>query len=287
MKECYDTQSGQMAEFDNTTAQATGALQAQAARAMCADKVAACAALWASSPNAPTCKINAQGKIENSDQCGLGALLAFVGTVDSVKIAEGCEKGVRAYVEDLCKPLSGETGRKFPWGCRLRDRVAIKKMLTDFTDKNCAVLDDKDTRLDTSGIATMIERVNERLMYDVSAMLYAECEQADGIWLEEGDDWDTSFKLETAFYNAVFGNKTPTLPVAAGEIKTDEWGFCIQNNVRYQCLAQNDGMTEGAAPWATYDASRSICTFTESWYKDRCENHLFGYWEGGTCYVAP
>jgi hypothetical protein len=115
MGECYDEQTGQLKNFDKTTAQASGALAANAARTMCQDKVAACAALYGDGQ----CKINKNGTIDNAQACGVGALMDFVNTVDTVKIAEGCATALTNYTtQELCAPLSSESEREYPWGCR-------------------------------------------------------------------------------------------------------------------------------------------------------------------------
>lgn len=115
MKDCYDSQSDQLKSFDDTTAQAAGALAARASRDMCADKVAACAALYAPD-GAEACKVDSKGKISNMSTCGLASLRNFVNTVDDARIAEGCATAVQNYLKQLCTPTTGDKG--YPWNCR-------------------------------------------------------------------------------------------------------------------------------------------------------------------------
>ena len=121
MRDCYDTQSNALKSFDNNTAQETGAISAYAARQMCADKVTACAALY--SKGGTACSFDGNGKLKQAEdgntaqRCGLAALLDFVDTVDTVRIAEGCETAITTHLEKLCTPTSGDMG--YPWNCRL------------------------------------------------------------------------------------------------------------------------------------------------------------------------
>ncbi len=116
MAECYDTQTGALKELDTTKSQVTGAISAYAAKSMCKEKVVACAMLY--SPNDSTgCTFDNNGHIQNSERCGLAALLEFVDTVDNVRVAEGCADGVQKYVNDLCAPVDGDK-LPHPWGCR-------------------------------------------------------------------------------------------------------------------------------------------------------------------------
>lgn len=115
MADCYDTQTGALKAFDTTESQATGAIAAYASRAMCQEKVVACAMLYA--PNdTGKCEFDGNGHIKNGERCGLAALLNFVDIVDDVRVAEGCADAVQKYVTDLCTPSSGDKG--FPWNCR-------------------------------------------------------------------------------------------------------------------------------------------------------------------------
>ena len=86
MSECYDKQTSALKSFDDTTAKTTGAISAYAAKAMCEDKVMACASLYGDNQN---CKFDGNGRLveENgkvsSARCGLTELLAFVDAVDN------------------------------------------------------------------------------------------------------------------------------------------------------------------------------------------------------------
>lgn len=102
IKECYDKQTGDLKSIDTTKMQGTDAISATAARGMCYDRVQACAALYGD-PNG--CKYDdANKKLTNADgkKCGLQSLLTYVDTVDSVKVAEGCDSVLRKYAHEIC-----------------------------------------------------------------------------------------------------------------------------------------------------------------------------------------
>ncbi|MBQ5699727.1 MAG: hypothetical protein IIV74_00325, partial [Alphaproteobacteria bacterium] len=114
MVECYDTQSNALKDFDNTTAKTAGALSGYASKAMCEERVTRCAALY----DGAQCKFDPEtGRL--TSRCGLTALLEFVDTVDSTRVAEGCITAIDNYVVELCTPSAGTMG--FPWNCRSKN----------------------------------------------------------------------------------------------------------------------------------------------------------------------
>ena len=131
---CYDTQTGSLAKLatkEITTT--TGAISAIAAHDMCKDQVLACAALYGD-PTA--CVYNDQDKTlkdNGTGSCGLSSLLAYVNTVDSIKVAKGCEASLREYAEELCS----EGDDDYPWGCRLYSLSKLEKLLKDRAELVC------------------------------------------------------------------------------------------------------------------------------------------------------
>ena len=292
MKECYDTVSGGLAKFDDTTAQQTGALQAFAARKMCQDKVAACAALYAG-PNDKACEFDNQGKLTTPD-CGMKALLAFVQTVDNVKVAEGCEKGLRSYIDSICgKKVKGADGmpkinlndlEAYPYKCRNKIKgtpeeeagagmdKSLYANLKQFAIDNCldpSETDKKYEKLDQR----VIDVINES-MKDISGymdfVLMQKCENKageDGYWAhsEEGE-------ILPNFITEVFNGKENT-----------SWGKCLKNNTKLLCLANNSTDDPERKDIAEYKANLDECSFKDIWFKERCD-FLGGYFENGTCY---
>ena len=132
---CYDTQTGSLAKLatkEITTT--TGAISAIAAHDMCKDQVLACAALYGD-PTA--CVYNDQDKTlkdNGTGTCGLKSLLAYVNTVDSIKVAQGCETSLREYAKELC---SGDGEDDYPWGCRLYTKSKLETLLKERAELVC------------------------------------------------------------------------------------------------------------------------------------------------------
>ncbi len=286
MAECYDTQTNALKNFDTTTAQAAGAISAYAAKAMCQDKVTACAALYG---NNTECAFDGNGKLTSSaSACGLTALLAFVDTVDEVRVAEGCATAIDNYVQELCTPTTGEMG--YPWNCRkLQLRGAegsFEDLVKTFAVSNCSdpTSDDKSYDALPLQTRTQVEKsimdVEEQLEY----LLMDVCEGLDGYWLDAGDTSGTDL---AAFYTSVYGSGNSSADGAAAGAAT--WGRCVQNDTMVRCLAYNkDSVAEGeeGQTIATYDRAKDECILSEEWYTQQCTLLGNGYYENGVCYVA-
>lgn len=294
MKECYDTQTNALKEFDTTTAQATGALSAYAARAMCADKVTACAALYSS--GGAGCEFDDNGHLTTEpNKCGLAALISFVDTVDDTRVAEGCASSIDAYVQDLCTPTAGDMG--FPWNCRnikvssnvsssakevVTDTTSIEGLIKGYAFDRCG----DPTRVDNDNygynnldalVKTQIEEaitdIREQLTYQLSET----CETLGGYWIDGSDATNPYGDKELdAFYNTVFPRSTTE------DVKYN-LGKCFESSTRTKCLAYN---TSDQEPMATYNAATNECTFTDAWYQQQCVDVLGGLYQGGICYVA-
>lgn len=289
MAECYDTQTNALKNFDDTTAKASGAISAYAAKAMCQEKVTACAALYG---NNSTCQFDGNGHLTSSaEACGLKALLAFVDTVDEVRVAEGCATAIDNYVQELCTPTTGDMG--FPWNCRTKSlgdvagtstasgvNASIADNIRYFAVQNCSdpTLDNKTydrLPLQTKNqVEKAIQNISEQLDYQFMDV----CEELDGYWLDsEGEVEGSNGTLLTAFYTTVYGSS------GANESQMD-WGRCVENTTMIRCLAYNSGEEETVA---SYDRTKDECSFTDSWYEVQCTLLGNGYYENGICYVAP
>lgn len=271
MAECYDTQTGALQDFDNTTSQYTGALSATAARAMCEDKVIACASLYG---NTDGCKFDGNGKLVTGNSagagaeqlCGLTALLSFVGTVDNIRIAEGCETAINNYLKDLCTPTSGTN--EYPWNCVTLTEDALNTNLENFVRQNCAAGGD-----DISSFSVQMAKAKEDFYENMDYILMDTCESLNGYWVGRGDNVDSRTENAdnlTSFYRAVYGGN-----------ENANWGRCVENTTMIQCLSYNEDDQE---PVASYDLASDECTFTEAWYKSRCAMLNDGYYEKGVCY---
>ena len=323
--ECYDTQSGALRDFDTTTAQYSGAISAAAARQMCQDKVIACASLYG---NNEKCTFDANGHIQAegantttygginsgatgmaSERCGLTALLAFVDTVDTQRINEGCETAIENYLTELCTPASGDMG--YPWGCIGLSADEVFDQVSAFAQRSCR-LGDADL---TTDITSMVTDYVENIQFGVMDMLAEECEQLGGYWIYNGDltygELGSDATPYTDFYSQVFGVRLTNFAEAAstenrGNNQTSptygdgaysytalsganqsarygmSYGQCAENTIQVRCLAYNEMYGDDVA---SYDAQHNVCNLSDEWYRQQCESMLGGYYENGACYV--
>ena len=132
MTECYDATSGQLKKFSGTgandkdtasaVASATGALAHRTTTAMCEDKVLACAALYNTDPK-KKCEVD-NGRIKNADSCGLASLLAFVNTVDNVKVSLACKSDLESWAKETCEPKAVGSKAQIPTQCVSKDSTS-------------------------------------------------------------------------------------------------------------------------------------------------------------------
>jgi len=286
MKECYDTQSDALKSFDDTTAQAAGALSAYAAKAMCQEKVTACAALYG---NNSTCQFDSNGHLTSDAKgCGLAALISFVDNVDDVRVAEGCASAIDNYVQELCTPQKGTQG--FPWNCRNKTKgnvaadtvsrsadASIAENIRYFAQENCSdPTKEKSYANLPLQTRTQVEKAINDIAEQLEYQLMDTCEELDGYWMDADEERDgLSGTLLTAFYSNVYGGNT----------NNTTWGKCVQNDTMLRCLAYNDPDAESKV--ASYDRAKDECSFTDEWYKTQCSLMGNGYYENGVCYVAP
>lgn len=292
MKECYDTQSGALKDFDETTAQAAGALSAYAAKAMCEDKVVACAALYGKPGENQQCTFDKNGRFTgNSGTCGLTALLAFVDTVDDTRVAEGCEVAVENYVTELCTPTSGEMG--YPWNCRKMGLGVdgafaanyaggdtgnnLAKTVVAYAIANCS-----DPTKSEKTFGNLAQTVQQKIQLTVNNVIddlvnqmSDACEAVAGIWYSENAtgfaDMNTWLP---AFTSTAFGGAVPN--------KNEIGGICVENTAYVQCVGKN---TDGEEPIATWNENSQTCTLSDAWYVQQC-SMLGGYFEDNVCYIA-
>ena len=285
MKECYDTQSGSLKSFDNTQSQYTGALAASAARAMCADKVTACAALY--SNNATDCKFDGNGKFTGKDQsaCGLTALINFVSTVDNIKMNEGCAEALTNYVtKDLCVPLSGEADRAYPWGCRNMTQSDLRRSIEARADEYCVNFEIENNKYTGSDAVTVTNLIAD-VEAELALMFSDECTKMGGIWMdtvdEDGNDNDAykntiskSGKGHAEFYMLMNAGSKDAATDSVGA-----YGQCLENSIKTQCDLQAQATDGGAS----YNEETGQCEFTDGWYSNQC-SLLGGYFADGVCY---
>lgn len=289
MRECYDTQSNALKSFDDTTAQAAGAISAYAARSMCQEKVVACASLYGDTNG---CTFDGNGKllgkngqVDSTKRCGLKALLDYVDTVDTVRVAEGCDAALETFAQELCTPTSGDEG--YPWNCRNLSRTNLENQIVARASLYCVDINGnkytqekyetgKNDLSDT--VAQTILRLVDGITSDVSRQLMDKCESAEGIWFEAGSapKW-ANYLL--SFYSDVFGTNQKE-NIDARDLNT--YGTCAENSVKLACEFQDE--KTGTKGYAKYDATRDTCVFSTEWYEYQCKEVLHGDWDQDTCY---
>lgn len=318
MKECYDSIGGQLKDFDDTTAQASGALAARASSEMCKDKVLACATLYASSDENAGCTIDTKtNKVvpQQGKSCGIQALLNFVGAVDDTRVAEGCGNGVKKFLEDLCTP--SEEGEVYPWKCRLRnfgtinalqttadqeetknsdgtytvtggnwvykkgDNSSLFQMVVNHAYENCGAkrADGTYEPLETK-MTNEIAKELERIQLELESNLRDKCIAMDGVWYTKSvlDTLNTNMPSLRVFYQKYFGGNDNDA--------TKSLGQCCENTVKSQCLSYNSGDSK-EEQLATYNPDRDECEFKEAWYQRQCQLLGDSYYTNGVCYVKP
>ena len=301
MAECYDTQSSALKDFDDTTAQAAGAMSVYAAREMCREKVNACASLYGE-PN--SCKFDGNGKLisgGDNGRCGIASLLKFVDTVDTTRVTEACDTIIDNYLTELCTPTSGTYA--YPYNCRSLDfgsvndyantddnkeKTSLWAMVGRRVASNCTNPNEKDNSLGSVD-ATLKEKVElalSNIKSDMNTILSDICENTyKGIWIAATSYLEAQSTVKTAldgFYKTVYGGSKPIVNGTPSGTGTS-WGICIENTVELQCQAQDSAT--GGNGYATYDAANNSCKFTADWYEKKCTEELGGIWENSMCYI--
>ncbi len=282
IKECYDTQSGALTEMDTTQMQSTGAIAAVTARGMCYDRVQACAALYGDPDG---CEYDDETKkltAKNGKKCGLQSLLTFVDTVDSVKVAEGCETALTKYAHELCDEDIG-TENSIPYGkCakgsvnRAQLRAAMESRRKTFCAADLVSNDEtKDTKDENDAFNTnLMNQIIKDIYDEIGIAFTAGCESENGTWVfanELSNPQPSALKQE--FYQKYYGT-TVTNISQIGDFGLKELGFCINASVQTQC--------EALGNYAHYDENSADCILQPAWYQDTCTDVLGGVWNSAT-----
>lgn len=273
IKECYDEKSESLYDMDTTDMQSTGAMVTVAARGTCYDKVLACAALYGDQDG---CKFddktkkltNASGK-----KCGLQSLLAFVDTVDAVKVAEGCEIALTKYAHQLCDPQVGDDDTVvYPAGCASMSREELWASMEARRKTFCPatmVNDDDANTLSTSADAyntTIMNQVIQDIYRELDIVFTAGCDEFDGIWTTSVPA--SSDLLNADFYLTYYGT-TINSQTNVNSLNSHQIGWCIGGTRQQQCVA----LGSQNASWNGID-----CILTTQGNQYLCEHNLGGAW---------
>ena len=290
MAQCYDKQTSSLKEFDNTTAQNAGVASVVAARAMCQDKVIACASLYGDTSG---CSFDGNGKLTSTtnptSRCGLEALLNFVDTVDTTRMTEACDTVIDNYLKELCTP-SGDGKYGYPYKCRTvalgtsedvnsETTTSLYGVLGRYVKTNCSAPTSSDGLLNVD-VTTKVVNALRDVESEMDGILSDICETTyGGLWADKNTKGNP---LEDKFYLTVFGSKHEDLD-KSGNKQGHDWGFCLQNTVKASCEEQDTDT--GGKGYARYDATTDKCVFTEDWYKEKCLT-IGGYWADNFCYIS-
>lgn len=302
IKQCYDKQTGDLKKLDTTEMQGTDAIGAVAARGMCYDRVQACAALYGDPDGCVY--VDATKKMSNNGakKCGLQSLLAFVDTVDSVKVAEGCESVLSKYAHELCPDIEAEIDQEtgevitptIPYGhCALGKskksknelRAAMNNRMEIFCPHDL-VNDDESRTIGAVDAETgkFSSEFNTNLMNQLLKDIYDElglaftkgCEELGGTWMTSAEMSRPKLEmLIQEYYTKYYGTKV-TKQGQFVSLGLDDYGWCVSLEKTSNCTDLGDEYTEGLD-------NEGSCKLTDKWYMDMCVDLLGGHWEKGNC----
>ena len=279
MAECYDTQSNALKNMDKNTATTAAALGRYVARDMCYEKVVACAALYGDSTK-EGCKFDNRGHLTNSGaDCGLTSLLNYVKAVDSLSVADKCEKAVSEYLTKLCTPDNGTYS--YPYNCHNmrftgdnNDNMNLNAVVKRFAVQNCwdPAVNTQNKNYDDLDfdIKARVQNALRGVQEDIRESLADKCRSLGGVWSNTEDN------LLSAFYSQVYGGTT-----------TDRgWGYCNQNSAKSVCEMYEEMYEDEDETVVYWNDTTQTCDLYEPWYRHKCAELGDGYYSGGVCYIA-
>lgn len=299
VKQCYDKQTGAMNSLDDTNMQATGAIAAVAARGMCYDRVQACAALYGD-PDGCVYHDDTKKLENNGDKkCGLQSLLAFVDTVDSVKVAEGCESVLTKYSHELCPDLPAKTDPSTgeileeakPYGaCLTKSKNEIRAAMNNRMEVFCAhdLVNNDDSRTigATDDNGQVVSSFNTNIMNQIIKDIYDSlgiaftvgCEEMGGSWVTAGEASAPAVEmLVQEFYTKYYGTRISSRNQYSS-LNMEDKGWCINADKQQQCLGLSEEYRTGLD-------NNGQCVLTDTWYYDMCMSVLKGRWDGNNCII--
>ena len=295
MKECYDTQTESLKSMDTTELQGTGAIAAVAARGMCYDRVQACAALYGDPDGCDYDDKTKKLKSVAGKKCGLQSLLAFVDTVDSVKVAEGCESVLKKYVAEICPPqldANGEEELKYGGMCAGKKagskdklRAALENRMKVFCAQDLVENDESRTVSEASAFNVNIMNQLIKTIYDELGIGFATgCEETvddkvGGKWVSaEYGVKPKIAELYQPFYEKYYGTVI-TADKQLSDIGADDHGWCLKKEEAKEIQnAIESGEINAMCPVAGGTWENEQCTFSDSWYVSTCVDVLGGSW---------
>ena len=315
IKQCYDKQTGDLKSMDTTELQGTGAIAAATARGMCYDRVMACAALYGDPDGCyyddKTKKLTVNEQCTSPSKngkctCGLQSLLTFVDTVDSVKVAEGCESVLTKYVAEICPKSAAEYNKdgtikkeevKYGGICISGNKQQLRAMLENRMNVFCAQdmvnTDESNTLNSTSAFNTNIMNQLIKQIYDELGLAFSlGCEEQDDInngddefkgqWVNAGDmPRPTPDRLYPYFYKKYYGITNITSAKQVADLNADDKGWCLKvskSDTESVDIGKKCEITGGT--W-----ENKQCDLPNDWYVSTCTDVLGGVWTSAGCQV--
>ena len=292
IKDCYNNQTGELNEFVEVDDQYNfGAGAVVMARATCYDKVMACAALYGDADGCQYDRATKKISAIKDKKCGLQALLTFVDTVDSSKVAAECETTLTARAHELCTPTSGTykidangnyimdslTGdrvlAKYPDRCANMPKSQLRADLTEWANKFCAldmVRDDASATFNTD----IANRVIKNIFDELGLGFAVGCEEKNGVWYDDNvavifeSGALTVSDLNEDFYNTYYGGTSSQSILSS--VKAGDIGLCLANLTPEQiCEKLPGGIQTG------FDSQTRQCTLSPNHRAELCS------WLGG------
>lgn len=292
IKDCYNYQTGELNDFAEVDDQYNfGAGSVVVARATCYDKVMACAALHGGSDGCQYDRTTRKISAIEEKKCGLQALLTFVDTVDSSKVAAECEKTLTARAHELCTPASGTyktdvngnyvidkiTGdyvlAEYPDRCASMSKSQVRADLTDWANKFCAldmVRDDASATFNTD----IANRVIKNIFDELGLGFAVGCEEKNGVWYDDNvavifeSGALTVSDLNEDFYNTYYGGTSSQSILSS--VKAGDIGLCLANLTPKQiCEKLPGGIQTG------FNSQTRQCTLSQNHRAELCS------WLGG------
>ena len=257
---------------------------------MCYDRVQACAALYGDPDGCEYNDADKTLKPKTNKKCGLQSLLAFVDTVDSVKVAEGCETALTKYAHELCDPKVGDgENLEYPAGCATMSKAALRVAMevrrktfcpTDLVNKDASnTIRDKDTYKDDAFNTNIMNQIIKDIYDKLGIAFTLGCEDEGGEWVPASEFANPPLaRLVQAFYKKYYGVTITNINQVAN-LNAGEYGWCIDKSAEQEmCVALGSN-------YATFNSDTNQCNLTEAWYEHSCQSVLGGEWVGNTCSV--
>jgi len=207
-------------------------------------------------------------------------------------------------------PASSETGRKSPWGCRLRSRREVYDMVHNWVMQFCADpnLPDNERQTnfqqfaaDNSLIADIVDRQIEHLALNLLDALDDECTKLDGRFVPAFDDtlWcrgadnggmaNHDPRAEEAPLCPTGERQTQWLHDVFGGRPVTSWGMCFRH-AEFDACAEVEQRTGGKG-LARWNAAANRCEYQPGIWKVLCElaEGSRAVWVPATnsCYLFP